>query len=144
MLKLHELVNTSELTSGNGNVNRRLLLFSNMLPINLLRLSHNRVPGKDHTSIEIKLKHSAKPVIIRETLRLTPGVNPPLLSSSLSHTLCLVVHSSNIVGYLGGMHLKHTIVNALCWLTSLRWVVNWRCLLLLLNLLLIIRTIIII
>ena len=77
-----------------------------MLLVDPLILSHNRVPGKDHTSIEIKLKHSAKPMIIRETLRLTPAVNPPLLSSSLSHTLRLVIHSSNIVGYLGGMHLK--------------------------------------
>jgi hypothetical protein len=84
-----------------------------MLPVNPLRLSHNRVLRKDHTSIIVKLKHSAKPVIIRATLRQTPRVNPPLRSGSHSHTLSLVIDSDNIVGYLGAMHLKHTEVDAM-------------------------------
>ena len=60
ILKLHELVNTDTLTSGNGNIKRRLLLLSNMLPINPLRLGHNWVSREYHTVIEVKLKHSAK------------------------------------------------------------------------------------
>ena len=80
-------------------------------------------------------------MIIWATLLQTPRINPPMLSSYLSHTLCFVVHSSNIVRYLSVMYLKHTKVNTMSWLSSLRWMLNWRCLLLL-NLLLIIRTII--
>ena len=70
MLKLHELVNTGALISGNGNgnVKRRLLLLSNMLPINPLRLSHNWVSGEYHTVIEVKLKYGAKMMIIRTIL----------------------------------------------------------------------------
>jgi len=114
-----------------------------MCPINPLRISYNWVSGEDHTSTEVKLKHSVKPMIIWATLWLTPRINPPLLPSSLSHTLSLVVHSSNIVGYLGAMHLKHTKVDVVSWMSSLRWKLNRRCLLLL-YLLLIIWTIIII
>ena len=128
MLKLHELVNTSALTSGNSNVKRRLLLLSNMLLINSLRLSHSWVSGEYHTMIEVKLKHSAKPVIIRVTLWLTPRINPPQLSSSLSHTLFLVINSSNIIGYCSAMYLKHTKVDDVSWQSSLRWVLNCRCL----------------
>jgi hypothetical protein len=87
-------------------------------------IPHKWVFGKDHTSIIIKLKHSMKPMIIRATLWLTPRVNPTLLTGSLSHTLSLVVDSNNIVGYLGLMHLKHTKVDAVSKLSSLRWVLN--------------------
>jgi hypothetical protein len=130
LLKLHDPIYPFALTNSNCFIERGLLQLSNMLPVNPLRFCYYWVSGEDHTSIIIKLKHSAKPMIIRIALWLTPRINPPLLFGSLSHTLSLVVYSSNIVGYLGSMHLKHTIVNALCWLTSLRWVVNWRCLLL--------------
>jgi len=68
MLKLHELVNIGVLTSGNGNVKRRLLLLSDRLPINPLRLSHNWVSGEYHTVIEVKLKYGAKMMIIRTIL----------------------------------------------------------------------------
>ena len=77
-------------------------------------------------------------MIIWATLWQTPRINPPLLSSSLSHTLCFVVHSSNIVGYLSVMYLNHAKVNVVSWLSILRWMLNWRCLLIPLNLLLII------
>ena len=124
MLKLHELVNTSALTSGNSNVKRRLLLLSNMLLINSLRLSHSWVSGEYHTMIEVKLKHSAKMMIIWTTLRLTPRINPPQLSSSLSYTLSLVIDSRNIIGYFSVMYLKHAKMDVVSWLSSLRWVLN--------------------
>ena len=139
MLKLHELVHTGVLTSGNSIIKRALLQLSNMCPINPLRLSYNYVSGEEHTSIKVKLKHSAKLVIIWATLWLTTRINPPLFSSSLSHTLSFVVNLDNIVGYFSVMYLKHIKVNTMSRLSSLRWVLNWRCiLLLLLNLLLII------
>ena len=119
MLKLYKLIHTCTLTCSNINIKRGLLLLPNMIPVNPLRLSHNKISEEYHTVIEVKLKHSAKPMIIRATLRLTPRVNPPLLSGSLSYTLCLVVHSSNIVGYLSVMYLKHTKVNTVSWLSSL-------------------------
>jgi hypothetical protein len=124
MLKLHELVNTGAMTSGNGNVKRRLLLLSNMLPINPLRLSHNWVSREYHTVIEVKLKLSMKTMIIRTTLRLTPRISPPQLSSSLSHTLSFIINSSNIVRYYSAMYLKHTKVDAMSWQSSVRWVLN--------------------
>jgi hypothetical protein len=124
MLKLHELVNTGELTSGNGNVKRRLLLLSNMLPINPLRLSHNWISREYHTMIEVKLKHSVKMMIVRTTLWLTPRISPPQLSSSLSYTLSFIINSSNIVRYYSAMYLKHTKVDDVSWQSSLRWVLN--------------------
>ena len=98
MLKLNERVYPNALTNSNCFIKRGLLQLSNMLLVDPLILSHNRVPGKDHTSIIVNLKHSVKPVIIRTTLRQTPRVNPPLLSGSLCHTLSLVIHTSNVIG----------------------------------------------
>jgi hypothetical protein len=95
-----------------------------MRPINPLRLRHNWVSREYHTVIEVKLKHSVKTVIIRAITRKTPRVNPPLLFGSLYHSLSLVVYSDNIVRCHSVTHLKHTIVNSLSWLSSLRWVLN--------------------
>jgi hypothetical protein len=74
--------------------------------------------------IEVKLEQSVKVVIIRTVTRQTPRINPPLLSGPLCHTLSLIVDSDNIARSLNATRLKHTIVNALSWLSSLRWVLN--------------------
>ena len=112
LLTLHEPINPFALTNRNCFIKRGLQL-SNMLPVNPLRFCYYWVSKEDHTSIIIKLKHSTKPVIIRATLWLTPRINPPQLSSPLSHTFSLVINSSNIIGYYSAMYLKHTKVDAM-------------------------------